>query len=111
MPIYLYSNPKTGKILEVVQGINDSHEYIDAKGLRWNREFTVPNASIDTEIDPFSPKEYIEKMGKSKTTFGELLEKSKELSDKRVQKMGHDPIKADFVKKEKRRRHGKFKEE
>ena len=111
MPLYIFSNPKTGELIEVIQGINDPHEHSDNKGLKWDRVFTVPTASVDTEIDAFSQKEYAEKTGKKKITYGDLLEKSKELSDKRTQKMGHDPIKAGFIQKEKKRRHGKFREE
>lgn len=111
MPLYIFSNPKNGDLIEVVQGINDPHEYTDKKGQKWERVFTVPNAAIDTEIDPFSPQEYAQKTGKSKITYGELLEKSKELSDKRTQKLGYDPVKKDFIQREKKRRHGKFREE
>lgn len=111
MPLYIFSHPKTGKLIEIIQGINDIHEYTDDAGQKWNREFTVPNASIDTEIDPFSAKQFAEKTGKSKITYGQLLEKSKELSEKRAQKLGYDPVKKDFIKKEKKRRHGKFREE
>lgn len=105
--IYLFSHPKTGETIEVSQKANDTHEYIDSKGVKWNRVFTVPHANFDTKVDPFSSQEYIEKVGRRRTTYGELLEKSKEMSEKRKQKLGYDPIKDKFMKEESQKRGGK----
>lgn len=104
---YIFSHPKTGETIEVSQKANDKHEYTDSKGIKWNRVFTVPHAAIDTKIDPFSSKEYIGKGGRARTTYGELLDRSQELSEKRKQIAGHDPIQEAFIAKERKRRGGK----
>ena len=41
MPIYLYQNPKTGKVKEIVQSVHDTHEYSE-DGIKWDRIFRNP---------------------------------------------------------------------
>ena len=50
MPIYIFKNPITGKVKEVIQKMNDDHVYFDEEGTQWNRIFTSPQASMDTQI-------------------------------------------------------------
>ena len=61
MPLYLYENKKTGEVLEVLQGMNDTHEYNgedeSEKGL-WRRVYVNPNMSTDTKLDPFSESSF-----------------------------------------------------
>lgn len=83
MPIYIFQHPKTQEILEIVQKISETHEYIDKEGIKWDRVFTKPYASIDSKIDPFSAKDFVEKTGRKKGTVGDLWDKSAELSEKR----------------------------
>jgi hypothetical protein len=45
--------------------MNDEKIYIDENGTKWNREFTVPQASIDVNIDPFSKKAFMDKTNKA----------------------------------------------
>ena len=56
MPIYSYQNTETGEIIDVVQGMNDTHEYHgengDEEGV-WRRVYYSPNMSMDTSLDPF----------------------------------------------------------
>lgn len=104
MPIYLYQNPETDEVLEVFQGMNDKHEYFDEQGVEWKRVFTVPTASIDTKIDPFSANEFVRKTGNKNGTLGEVMDLSAELSEKRSQQTGtEDPVKrkvfSDYEKK------------
>ena len=33
MPIYVYQNPDTEEYIEVLQGMNDDHIYVDDKGI------------------------------------------------------------------------------
>jgi len=98
MPLYTYEHPETGEILDVLQGMNDDHIYIDEKGLNWNRVFYSPEASIDSSIDPFSNQAFVEKTGKSKGTVGELMDRSKEMSQRRTDKMGYDPMQKKYFK-------------
>ena len=58
MPTYEYKNPKTGEIIEVVQGMNDAHEHIDKNGLKWERLFFSPQAAVKgTPLDFRSSKD------------------------------------------------------
>ena len=103
MPIYIYKHPEEEKYTEVVQGMNDEHIHFDSDGLKWKRIFTIPNASIDTHIDPHSSKEFVDKTASKKGTFGEMMNYSKEMSERRSESNGGiDPVKekhfADYSK-------------
>ena len=94
MPVYLYRHPKTGKIREIVQSVNDKHEFIDEKGIKWEREYTVPTASIDSQNDPFDHKRNLQKIANSKGTIGNMQDFAAEQSQKRADKVGDvDPVK------------------
>lgn len=93
MPQYIYQHPKTGKTKEIFQSMNDLHVY-EEDGIEWNRVFTVPQAAIDANADPFSVSQFDAKVANSKGTMGELYDRSAELSDKRASKRdGVDPLK------------------
>ena len=77
MPEYLYETP-------------------EIEGVTYGRVYTVPQASIDTKIDPYSQKDFKEKAKGS--TVGDLWDQSKELSLKREEKEGRDPVKTQFFK-------------
>jgi hypothetical protein len=102
MPYYLFSHPKTKKVCEIFFHMNDEKVYIDENGLKWNREFVVPQASIDTNIDPYSKRAFMEKTNKA-GTFGEMMDLSKELSDKRGGGK-NDPVKKEYTKNWKQKR-------
>lgn len=92
MPIYLYTNDETGEVKEVLQSMNEEHVYSE-DGVQWRRIYTIPTASIDTRIDPFSSNEFVRKTNK-KGTLGEVMDISAELSEKRAEKTGgEDPVK------------------
>ena len=95
MPEYLYQNPETKEVISVIQGMNDNHQYIDDAGMEWKRVFTNTSFSLDsTNIDPFSEKQFIEKTGKMKGTYGDMLDYSRDLSRQRSEILGkEDPIK------------------
>lgn len=98
MPIFIYTSPDEKETVEVVQAMNDTHEYY-RDGIKWNRVFTVPQASIDSKIDPFDNHAFIEKIGKSKGSLGDAMDRSKELSEIRADKVGKDPVKEKYLKK------------
>jgi len=108
MPIYLYQNPDTLEVVEIVQKISDKHEFAK-DGIEYNRVFTSPNAAIDTRIDPFSAKEFASKTSNKKGTLGDLYDQSREASEKRERSIGKDPVKekfwADYSKKRGGKRH------
>ena len=39
MPIYVYKHPDKENYIEVVQSMNDVHEYTDKDNLKWKRVF------------------------------------------------------------------------
>lgn len=96
MPIYVYQHPKTEEYLEVLQGMNDPHEYTDEAGIEWKRIFFVPNAGFDTQVDPYSRQDYLKATENKKGTLGDLMDYSKELSQKRADKEGKDPVAEKF---------------
>lgn len=99
MPIYIYKHPKREEYEEVLQGMNDKHVYFDSEGLEWKRVFTIPNASIDSQIDPYSQKEFVEKTGNKKGTVGDMMDYSKEMSQARAESNGGiDPVKEKYYK-------------
>ena len=93
MPIYVYEHPDTQEIVEIMQGMNDEHEYIDKDGVSWRRVFHAPNANFDTQVDPFSQADYRKATENKKGTLGDLMDYSKDLSQQRAQKAGgKDPV-------------------
>ena len=100
MPLYVYRNPLTGEDTEVLQGMNDAHEY-EEDGVKFKRIFTSPQAAIDTKVDPFSKRKFLEKTEKAGTTVGDMWDRSRDLSEHRAGVIGEnsDPVKNKFFKK------------
>lgn len=97
MPLYLYENKETGEVLEVLQSMNDTHEYNgedeSEKGL-WRRIYVNPNMSTDTKLDPFSESSFRASTVGKNDTYGQLFERSAEASEMRAQQAGGiDPVK------------------
>jgi hypothetical protein len=108
MPLYTFEHPKTKKTIDLVQSMNAPHEYTDEKGVKWNRVFSKPNASVDTSIDPFSAKDFINKTNKKGMTVGDMWDISAGLSDKREKKAGKDAVKEKAIKDYAKKCHGKL---
>lgn len=100
MPQYIYIDDETGERFEVIQTMNEKHCFYNPQnGNECRRIWTVPNASIDSlsNTDPFNINSHIEKTGKMKGTVGDLWDASKEMSQRREEKLGkEDPIKRKF---------------
>jgi hypothetical protein len=99
MPLYIYHNIVTDEYVEIVQRMNETHQYSGISGDEdcWRRVFTVPNASIDAHLDPFSSKDFVNKTQNKKGTYGDLLDRSAEMSDKRASLAGgKDPVKEQY---------------
>ncbi|MAH44888.1 hypothetical protein CMI37_03615 [Candidatus Pacearchaeota archaeon] len=95
MPEYIYENPDTGEQVGVWQSVHEDHTY-EIEGVTYNRVYTIPNASIDTRIDPNSASEFRDK---AKGTLGDIWDQSAEASEKRAkQHDGEDPVKKQFFK-------------
>lgn len=106
MPLYTYEHPETGEMVELIQGMNDKHIHIDSDGVEWRRVFHIPQASIDSSIDPFSNQAFKEKTGQDKGTMGDIIDRSKEMSQRRKDKLGYDPIQQKYFKEYKDKRRG-----
>ncbi len=95
MPIYLFQNPTTGEIREFIFSMNDEKRVFQ-DNVEWERVFTRPNSSIDTEVDPFSPKDFVKATTKP-DTYGAMMDRSAELSERRKEKNGGiDPVKEKY---------------
>jgi len=109
MPIYSYRNGLTGEERDIVQRMNDTHEYHGENGEEgvWKRLYRPIRAAFGMSVDPNNPKAFIEKTGKQKGTYGDLIEQSKELSEKRAaQHGGIDPVKEKYFKEYSEARNG-----
>lgn len=107
MPQYLYRHPDTGEEKEVFQTMEEEHVYSE-DGVEFDRVFTVPQASIDTKVDPFSAKKFVEKTGNQKGTVGDLWDRARDLSEAREDKLGHkDTVEEKYQKAYAKKRHGK----
>ena len=95
MPIYTFENPNTGKTIDIVQSMNEDHVYIDEDGIKYTRVYYSPNTAIDSQFDAFSSRDFAEKTRNKKGTIGDLINKSKELSEKRGG-AGNDPVLKSF---------------
>ena len=112
MPEYLFENPETGEIISVIQGINEKHTYSE-EGKKFARVFTIPTASIDSSIDPFSSQHFSEKTKNMKGSMGDVWDYSKELSEKRKEIIAGegDPIRKKAEEKYSKKRKGmKYKD-
>ena len=98
MPLYVYQHPVTEEYIEIIQGMNDDHVYGDEEGVEWNRVFFSPNASFDTEVDPYNHSDFMKATANKKGTIGDMMDYSKELSHRRAEKEGKDPVKEKFYK-------------
>ena len=107
MPLYIFSNPKDeSEIVEVVMSVHDKHEFIK-DGIRWDRIFTKPQAATDSRCDPFSSRDFVDKSRNKKGNLGNLFDEAKEMSLKRQDKLGIDPVKQKFYEDYKNKRKGK----
>lgn len=107
MPIYVYQNPNTEEYIEVIQSMNDRHVYFDNNGLEWKRVFIPTQLKTEASIDPWSSNDFIDKTKDSKGSYGDMLDRCSELSDKRAEKNGGvDPIKQKYFKEYSKKRGG-----
>lgn len=106
MPIYQYKHPDTEEVFEIFQGMNEEHEYIHDDGVVCKRLFTIPNASFDTQINPFSKSEFLEHTRNKKGTVGDLMDISSEMSERRAAKEGEDPVKRNYFNEYSKSRRG-----
>ena len=94
MPLYIYQHPETEETIEVLQGMNDEHKYIDNSGVEWKRVFLTSQISSQKICDPWNNAEFVNQTKNMKGTIGDMMDKSQEMSEMRAQQNGGvDPIK------------------
>lgn len=111
MPEYPLKSGK--KIQYFFFSMNDAPKIgseVEIDGKKWKRIIIEPpKAQIDSisksNID--TPKDFADVTGKKNGTYGDLIDLSKELSEKRKEKFGTDKVKEKFEKEHKRRRRGR----
>jgi hypothetical protein len=90
MPYYSFINPLTQEVKDVFFHMNDVKEY-STDGVKWERLYAIPRASIDTHCDEFSQKDFLKRTHKT-CKVGDLMDLSAEMSEKRKERAGVDPI-------------------
>ena len=107
MPYYDFLNEKTGEIIELFFHMNEKKQFIDNDGYEWLRQMSIPNASIDTVWNPDSKADFSAKSGSKKGTLGDIMDKAAELSNKRAERTGKDPVKQAYYDSYAKTRDGK----
>lgn len=110
MPLYTFENIKTGELRDVYFNMNDSKQYLGENGDEhdvWKRVYHSPNASVDSKYDHNSIADFVNKTANKKGSYGDILDKSKELSQKREKEKGFDPIKHKYYSNYSKERNGK----
>jgi len=81
--------------------------FIDGNGVVWKRVFCIPQASIDTNLDPYSSKDFNKKFANKKgITIGDTLDESRSLSEKRAGKDGKDALREKHYEKYRKEHRG-----
>jgi hypothetical protein len=107
MPLYTFSHPKTGELIDIFFNMNDEKKYIDEDGLEWTREYHSPELNATGKTDAWNSKQFVEKTGREAGTVGDLLDRSAELSKERAsQNGGVDPLKEKYYQRYSKERNG-----
>jgi len=101
MPYYTYKNPKTSETKDIYQSMREDHVYSEG-GQAWVRVFESPQMSVDTNINPDSKADFMRATQK-RMTMGDMWDVSADLSAKRAEKYGSDPVKDTAVEKYKKK--------
>jgi hypothetical protein len=107
MPYYLFQNEKTKEVREIFFHMNDDKVYSGKNGKeKWVRVWTIPSTNVDSKINPHDENAFIEKTGKMKGTLGDIMDYSKEMSERRGG-IESDKITQKFYDDWSKKRHGK----
>jgi hypothetical protein len=110
--VYQFRNKKTGKIIDVIMPMKDYKHYKGENNNEehWERVYDCPQVNIGNGkvVDPFDSKAFVNKTGGMSGTYGDLLDYSSELSERRAQKAGgEDPLKRKYFDDYKKKTNGK----
>jgi hypothetical protein len=108
MPLYTYIHPETDETIDLVQSIHDEHVYIDKNDIEWKRVFSAPEINTKGTLKAESTaKDFSEFTKNTKGNYGDLWDRSAELSEKRQKIYGQDPVKQKYFKDWSKKRKGK----
>jgi hypothetical protein len=101
MPIYIFQHPEDESLTkDIFFHMNDKKSYTDESGVEWRRVFLGSQLSCDASIDPWDNADFVNKTANKKGSFGDIMDKSAELSDQRAKENGGiDPVKSNYYKK------------
>jgi hypothetical protein len=110
--VYQFRNKKNGKIVDIVMPMKDYKPYRGENGNEdfWERIYDLPQVNIGNAkvVDPFDNKAFVNKTGGMKGKYGDLLDYSSELSERRaVMAGGDDPIKRNYFNEYEKKTNGK----
>lgn len=94
MPIYVFQHPKTKKVKEIIQRMNEEHVFVDKKGIKWERILVNPQVAFNTQLSATDSKGFVAKTRDKNYSLGQLWDMSAELSSRREGTSGVDEIKA-----------------
>ena len=106
MPAYGFEHPETGDYVEIYMSIHDPHELFDSDGVQWRRIFTVPQMAVNSRIDPWSNRQFVEKTANIQGSVGSIMDLSGELSERRGGAK-NDPVKRKYYKDWSKKRCGR----
>jgi hypothetical protein len=104
--IYTFKHPTKNKYIQISQSVNDIHTFFDENGIQWERIYDSPSLSIKTKIDPFSENDFLKATKEKRGSVGDMMDLSTELSEKRKERTGSDPIQNSFFKEYSKKRKG-----
>lgn len=107
MPYYCFQHPETQEVKDLFFHMNDNKIHIDENGTEWKRLFLPTLGAVDTVWDANSSQDFANKTRNKKGTLGEIMDKSKELSQQRESKEGFDKVKNKFYENYSKVRNGK----
>ena len=98
MPNYTFKHPDKDEYEEVFFHMNDEPKsFTDEDGVEWQRIFSLPELNTSGGIDPWNNADFVNKTADQKGSYGDLLDRSSELSEKRAQERdGIDPVKQKY---------------
>lgn len=109
MPEYLFRKEGTEDITtsffyKMTEAPALGSKIIDQDGIIWIRIVSLDinlgkGTSESTKVDPYSEKQFKDRFEGKKVTLGDMMDASKELSEKRAAKEGKDPVKQKFYDK------------
>ena len=87
--------------------MDDDKVYIDEFGVKWERIYSSPQLNTIGSIDPWNSSDFVNKTSSTKGSMGDLMDRSKELSNQRAsENNGIDPVKQKYFKKYSKERKG-----